>query len=582
MNDNPEKKFDIKNEELSPIGEDNEKLIQSKRAAPPRQRPAAGGNAVRASGNNAAGAAKGAAAGSAGGNAVRRPADSSPASQRRSAGGVNQGEAVPPNAARRRAPSAPPARGQGGSASAAHRNPNVPQTDDDAIPVKIRRSAQPSRPSSPSEPVPSAPRALRRTQNTAPQDLATRKSDAASLPVPAEKKKGVSLFSSKKNARREKNGEADKSASALSGAVMMSGIIKAIIYMVVVVVVAVFISIFVIKIGNDVFAFVKSDVAIDVTIPEDATVDDIAEILYGDGIIKYPSMFKLYASIKHEEGPFIAGSYTVSPSMSYDELRYAFKEHVATGTSWITIPEGYSCDEIIDLMVSNGIGERDKYIDVINNYDFDYWFIDELEQSGTKEGRSYRLEGYLFPDTYEFYNASSEEMVINKLLKRFNEVFVTDYKTKAAELGYSVDQILTIASLIEKEAGNASDYMYVSSVFHNRLNNPWNYPRLESDATVVYAIQIGTGKRPNTVSPEDLSYESPYNTYLHEGLMPGPITNPSASAIRYALYPASTSYYYFVTADTGVAYYASSRDEHQRNIELVKSINASMKNGETN
>lgn len=364
-----------------------------------------------------------------------------------------------------------------------------------------------------------------------------------------------------------------KADTSLSGGEMMSGIVKAIIYMVVVVVVATFISIFAIKIGNDVFAFVKSDAALDVTIPENAEVADVAEVLYSNGIIKYPSVFKLYASLKHEKGPFIAGSYTVSPSMSYDELRYAFKEHAATGTSWITIPEGYSCDEIIDLMVSNGIGKREKYIDVINNYDFDYWFIDELEANGLKEGRSYRLEGYLFPDTYEFYNASSEEMVVNKLLKRFNEVFAEDYKTKAAELGYSVDQVLTIASLIEKEAGHAADYMYVSSVFHNRLNNSGYFPRLESDATVVYAIQIGTGTRPTTVTPEDLNFDSPYNTYLHEGLMPGPITNPSASAIRYALYPAKTSYYYFVTANNGTAYYASSLAEHQNNIELVKSIN---------
>ena len=376
----------------------------------------------------------------------------------------------------------------------------------------------------------------------------------------------------KKPAKKEDN-KNSKAGAAEEGASMMMAIVKAIAYMVVVLVVAVFISIFVIRVGNDVFAFVKSDEAVDVTIPEDADIGDVADVLADNGIINYPGIFKMYASLKKDKGPFVAGDYTISPSMSYDELRRAFKEQVVTGTVWITIPEGYTTDEIIDLMVENGIGEREKYIDVINNHDFDYWFIDELENSQLKDGRVYRLEGYLFPDTYEFYKASSEETVINRLLARFDEVFVEDYKTKAKELGYTVDEILTIASLVEKEAGGAGDYMYVSSVFHNRLNNPTYYPRLESDATTVYAIQVSTGKRPDTVTPEDNKFEHPYNTYINEGLTPGPITNPSASAIRYALYPAKTGYYYFITDNAGKVYYGTGITEHKQNIEKVKQIN---------
>ncbi len=373
------------------------------------------------------------------------------------------------------------------------------------------------------------------------------------------------------NGKGEK--KSDKQKNAKAGADMMVGIVKAIAYMVVILVVSVFISIFVIRVGNDVFAFVKSDEAVDVTIPEDATVSDIAKILHENGIISFPGVFKMYASIKEEKGPFVAGDYTISPSMSYDDLRRAFKEQVVTGTVWITIPEGYTTDEIIDLFVENGIGKREKYIEVINNYDFDYWFIDELEKNEISKDRAYRLDGYLFPDTYEFYKASSEESVINRLLKRFNEVFVEDYRTKAAELGYTVDEILTIASLVEKEAGGMGDFMYVSSVFHNRLNNSSYYPRMESDATTVYAIQIATGKRPDKVTPEDNKFDHPYNTYIYKGLTPGPITNPSASAIRYALYPADTNYYYFITDNAGKVYFASGITEHEQNIALVKKIN---------
>ncbi len=430
----------------------------------------------------------------------------------------------------------------------------------------------------PASPASSPAYRQRRAPTGIQESLPTRK-DAVVAPIPPAEaeKKPVSVSKKVKKADKEKKNDSHKNEKA--GADMMVSIVKAIAYMVIVLVVSVFISIFVIRVGNDVFAFVKSDEAIDITIPEEADVGDIAEILSDNGIISFPGVFKMYATIKHDKGPFVAGDYTVSPSMSYDDLRYAFKEQVVTGTVWITIPEGYTTDEIIDLMVENGIGKREKYIDVINNYDFDYWFIDELEKSQLKEGRVYRLEGYLFPDTYEFYKSSSEEMVIGRLLKRFDEVFVEDYRTKAYELGYTVDEILTIASLVEKEAGGMGDFMYVSSVFHNRLNNPTYYPRLESDATTVYAIQLATGQRPEKVTPDDNKFEHPYNTYINSGLTPGPITNPSASAIRYALYPAKTGYYYFITDNAGKVYFASGITEHENNIALVKKINEQLENG---
>lgn len=369
------------------------------------------------------------------------------------------------------------------------------------------------------------------------------------------------------------NAKDKKTALPKFGADLMANSVKAITYIVLVLVVAIFISIFVIRVGNDVFAFVKSEETVEITIPEDATTQDIASILYDNGIISYPNIFKLYASVKKESGEYLAGDYTVSPSMSYDDLRNEFKPKAVEGTSWITIPEGYSTDEIIDLMLSYGIGERETYVDVINNYDFDYWFIDELEEKGIPEGRYYRLDGYLFPDTYQFYNSSSEVTVINKLLARFDQVFAEAYRSRAAELGYSVDDILSIASLIEKEAGTADDYRKVSSVFHNRLKRPSQFPMLQSDATTAYALQILTGERPKTVTPEDNNTDSPYNTYLNAGLPPGPISNPSASAIRYALYPMDSNYFYFISANDGSTFYASSLVEHNKNIQKVVQMN---------
>jgi len=339
-------------------------------------------------------------------------------------------------------------------------------------------------------------------------------------------------------------------------------VVKAVIYMIFVVVVSVFLAVAIIMIGNDVFAFVKPDTAVNVTIPENATFDDITDILAQKKIITYPEVFRLYGKLKEEEGPYVAGDYVVTPMTSYGDLMDAFKPQPKSGTSRITIPEGYTTDEIIDLFVSYGIGTREGYEDVIQNYDFDYWFLDELEENGVSQDRIYRLDGYLFPDTYDFYNNSSEVTVLNKLLRRFDQLFTNEYREQCQIMGYSVDEIITLASLIEKEAGSAAEFFNVSSVFHNRLKNSAYYPRLESDATIVYAVQHETGERPRLV---DTDYDTPYNTYLYKGLPPGPIANPSASAILAALSPAQTGYYFFVS-DGSVTYFSETKTQHDQYI----------------
>ncbi|MBQ7921859.1 MAG: endolytic transglycosylase MltG [Clostridia bacterium] len=353
----------------------------------------------------------------------------------------------------------------------------------------------------------------------------------------------------------------EKSGSGEGGNTIVS-VVKAVIYMIFVVVVSVFLAVAIILVGNDVFAFVKSDVAVNVKIPENATFDDITDILYENKIIAYPEIFRLYGKLKEEDGPYVAGDFLVSPMTNYGDLMDAFKPQPKSGTSRITIPEGYTTDEIIDLMVSYGIGTREGYEDVIQNYDFDYWFLDELETAGISDDRIYRLDGYLFPDTYDFYNNSSEVTVLNKLLKRFDQLFTDEYREQCAVMGYSVDEVITLASLIEKEAGSAAEFFNVSSVFHNRLKSPANFPCLESDATIAYAIHHETGERPKSINT---SYETPYNTYLYKGLPPGPIANPSASAILAALSPAQTKYYFFVS-DGSITYFSETKAQHDQYI----------------
>jgi len=357
----------------------------------------------------------------------------------------------------------------------------------------------------------------------------------------------------------------------------VASIIKAVIYIVAVLVVSIGASIAIILVGNDMYAFVKSDTPVEIVVPENADINDIADLLSANGIINYPSLFKWYAADHNDDGKFVAGTYTVSPATDYEDLLAMFKEQIPEGTTWVTIPEGFTTDEIIDLMVSKGIGTKEGYIDAINNYPYDYWFVQELDAKNWKStGRIYRLDGYLFPDTYEFYNRSSEKTVIGRLLARFNMIYGEKYKEDAEKTGLTTDELIIVASMIEKEAGDASDYYLVSSVFHNRLKNP-NYPALESDATVLYAIHHDKGERPNTVTPEDLELDTPYNTYKYHGLPPGPIANPSASAINAALAPENTGYYFFVSYGRET-YFSSTKEEHDYYIAMIKDMMAAANN----
>lgn len=351
--------------------------------------------------------------------------------------------------------------------------------------------------------------------------------------------------------------------SGEGGNTVMS-LVKAMVYIAFVCVVSVFLAVTVIFVGNDVFAFVKSDKVVEITFSENPTLDDVAEVLHENGVIEYPTVFKLYAKFKKDNQKYIAGTYSVSPMMNYSFLLAEFKEKIDYGTIRITIPEGYTTDEIIDLFVSNGIGTREGFVDVIQNGEFDYWFIEDLEKYGISEDRIYRLDGYLFPDTYDFYKSSSEKTVINKLLRRFGQIFTKKYRDQCTAMGYTVDEMITLASIIEKEAANSSEFFKISSVFHNRLNNPWTFPKLESDATVVYVIEHETGER-----NVDLTYDTPYNTYKYEGLTPGPIANPSASAMLAALTPQETNYYFFY-AYGGTSYFSETKAEHDAIIQQFK------------
>ena len=349
-------------------------------------------------------------------------------------------------------------------------------------------------------------------------------------------------------------------------------ILKTVAYIVTITLVGCFLAYFAITRINDLYAFVKPDDEVEITIPDNATVNEITDILYDAGIIEYPSFFKLYAELKNasERYEFKVGSYVVNPMMNYDELFIVLEGTVERTVKRITIPEGYSVEEIIDLFVSEGLGTKEGFENVIQNYDFEYDFIAELDSKDYTK-RKYRLEGYLYPDTYEVYTNKSEAYYIYKLLDRFNELFSEKYRERAEALGYTMDEIVTLASIIEKEGSNPADFETISSVFHNRLKDP-RYPKFESCATIVYAIQMDTGVHIQKVTAKEQDYESPYNTYKYEGFPPGPISCPGYEAITCALYPEKSSYFYFVSSIEGETFFAKTLSEHNNNIAKVDQL----------
>ncbi|MBQ2863472.1 MAG: endolytic transglycosylase MltG [Clostridia bacterium] len=351
----------------------------------------------------------------------------------------------------------------------------------------------------------------------------------------------------------------------------ITGMIKTSVYLTTIIVVSVFLAVGIILVGNDVFALVKSDEVVELTIPEEMSIEDTAKLLYENKIIKYPKIFTIFAGLKDvDTADFVAGTYSVSPSMNYERLCSVFIPRREREIIRLTIPEGATVMDIISIFTEAGIGTKEGFVDAINSFDYSEYFdfLPEVYSACTAD-RIYKLEGYLYPDTYDFYSDSKETQIIYKLLENFDAKFSGQMKKDAEAAGYTMDQIIILASLVQKEAYYYEDYDSIASVFINRLKNKSAFPKLESDATTVYAIELATGKRPEKLGDAELAFNSPYNTRVYNGLPPGAICNPGYEAIMCAIYPADTPYYYFVADKEKHNIFSKTYDEHKKAVAAV-------------
>ncbi|MEA4853587.1 MAG: endolytic transglycosylase MltG [Christensenella sp.] len=319
---------------------------------------------------------------------------------------------------------------------------------------------------------------------------------------------------------------------------------------------------------------VNNSAPVEITIEKGSSLNTISEVLYENGLIQNKQVFKLYVDFSDMSSKLKAGTYELSKNMDFDDIIYALQKGQGTAaTARVKFMEGVSATNYANTLVESGILKNTTdYMNIVTTgegfeeYDFVRAAIDKNNASVGK--RIYLLEGYVFPDTYEFYTNASAKDVIKKQLDRFEEIFTDEYRARAEELGMSVDEVVTLASIIEKEAKTA-DFKKVSAVFHNRLDS--EDMRLDSDATIAYAA----GVQKLDVS-EYLDMDSPYNTRLYRGLPPGPICNPGKAAIEAALYPDEdyNDYYYFTLKDpeTGELVFSKTLEEHNAQVEKYQHL----------
>lgn len=340
---------------------------------------------------------------------------------------------------------------------------------------------------------------------------------------------------------------------------------------------------------NDMLAINRKDSStVTVDIPKGATLDDISEILLENGVISNAAFFKLYANVTNNADYFLQGTYDIRKNMDYQAISVYLQTKInRMDVVKVQFSEGMNIIEIANKLEKNGVCDADEFLAVANSdiFDEDYPFIKAIKNASK---RYYKLEGYLFPDTYEFYKGEDPETAIRRFLANYrNKMYETksrvdgfdkkvNIEKQAKEIGMSMEDLLTLASIIQAEAATEEDMYYISSIFHNRLDTLDNdgvsdYGEgglcyLGSDATYFYPYR----NKSEVPEKERDTYVSKYDTYTIKGLPAGPVCSPGMSAIQAALYPYDTDYYYFCHKaasgdEPAEPFYASTNYEHINN-----------------
>ncbi|MBR4016066.1 MAG: endolytic transglycosylase MltG [Anaerotignum sp.] len=275
-----------------------------------------------------------------------------------------------------------------------------------------------------------------------------------------------------------------------------------------------------------------------VTIPEGSSTEDIAKILKENKLIRSVFLFRLNSKLDGFDGTYKQGTYDIDTGLTQTQIMELLQTGKVAATQKITIPEGYTIRQIAIRAEEEGLCTAEEFISECKNGTFAYDFLEGLPD------REFKLEGYLFPDTYFISEGMTAHDLIDMMLKRFQRMYIKEYQDVVAASGYSLDEIVTIASMIEREIKLEEERPRAAGVIYNRLQQNIT---LGIDATVLYAV----GKVSGELTQEDLNVDSPYNTRKNNGLPLGPIANPGESAFKAAIYPETNKYLYYVVEAVG-------------------------------
>lgn len=289
-----------------------------------------------------------------------------------------------------------------------------------------------------------------------------------------------------------------------------------------------------------------------VEIPSGTPFNQVANMLEKEGVITGSRKFRWLAWLQGIEKEIKAGDYTFRMGMRPSEVIDMLVEGRYT-TITVTIPEGFTVSQIVRIFQEKGLGREEVFLAL----SVDPQFIQSLQIKGNS------LEGFLFPDTYQFRKGMGEDAILQEMVGRFKQVYSDTYRKRADELGLNQTEVVTLASIIEKETSDPSERYIIGAVFHNRLKK--GIP-LQSDPTVIYGIKDFNGN----LTKEDLQTETPFNTYLIKGLPPQPIGNPGEESIKAALYPSPENYLYFVSKNNGTHHFSATLEEHNRAVDTYQ------------
>jgi len=284
-----------------------------------------------------------------------------------------------------------------------------------------------------------------------------------------------------------------------------------------------------------------------VIVEDGMSLRQVAVGLEDKGIIKNKKFFLLWAKLKGYGKRIKSGEYSLSPAMAPVKIFDILTRGIII-THPVTFPEGYTAEQIGETLAYNINVDRSAFLSLVHNPAI-------LKKYGIS-GPS--LEGYLYPDTYQFSRRQTPESIIDVMVGRFNEV-MSPLKGRIGETGMTLGEVVTLASIVERETGRADERPLIAGVFLNRIKKGM---RLDSDPTVIYGIKDFNGN----LTRKDLKTYTPYNTYVIKGLPPGPIANPGIDSIKAVLYPSGNDYLYFVSKNDGSHYFSKSLEEHNRRV----------------